>query len=87
MYKSDKFLMRFKRIGSDVQVFEDSLILKPEEIELDDWSRLDDYCRIEGGRGIAIGKRVHICSFASIYGGEEHCSPAHHQGRAANRRS
>ena len=36
---------------------------------MDDWSRLDDYCRIEGGCGIVIGKYVHICSFASIYGG------------------
>lgn len=69
MYKSDKFLMRFKRIGSNVQVFENSLILKPEEIELDDGCRLDDYCRIEGGQGVTIGKHVHICSFASIYGG------------------
>jgi len=69
MYKSDEFMARFKYVGKDVQVFEHALILKPEMIELDDGVRIDDYSRVEGGRGLKIGKYVHICSLASIYGG------------------
>ncbi len=69
MYKSDEFLGYLKRIGEGVQIYRDALILKPEQIEIGDHSRLDDYCRVEGGRGVQIGCYVHICSFSSIYGG------------------
>lgn len=69
MYKPREFMNRFRSVGSDVQVFEFALILKPEQISLADGVRIDDYSRIEGGLGISIGKYVHICSFASIYGG------------------
>jgi len=69
MYKSAEFMARFKFVGKQVQVFEHSLVLKPEMIELGDGVRIDDYTRVEGGRGVTIGKYVHICSFASIYGG------------------
>ena len=69
MYKSDEFMARFKSVGKNVQVFEHALILKPEMIELDDGVRIDDYSRVEGGKGLKIGKYFHICSFASIFGG------------------
>ena len=69
MYKQAEFMARFKSVGSNVQIFEYALILKPEMIELADGVRIDDYARIEGGKGLFIGKYVHICSFASIYGG------------------
>jgi galactoside O-acetyltransferase len=68
-YKSAEFMKGFAHVGENVQVFRWALILKPEVIELDDGVRIDDYTRIEGGQGIRIGKYVHICSFASIYGG------------------
>lgn len=69
MYKNSEFMSRFKSVGSNVQIFEHALILKPEQITLADGVRIDDYARIEGGSGISIGECVHICSFASIYGG------------------
>jgi len=69
MYKSDEFMKRFKSVGKNVQVFEHALILKPEMIELDEGVRIDDYSRVEGGKGLKIGKYVHICSLASVYGG------------------
>jgi galactoside O-acetyltransferase len=62
-------MRRFARVGRDVQVFSGALILKPEMIELDDGVRIDDFCRIEGGMGLKIGKYVHIASYASISGG------------------
>ena len=70
-YKSIEFMKRFVRVGKSVQVFSAALILTPEVIELNDGVRIDDFSRIEGGKGIRIGKYVHICSFASIYGGGE----------------
>ncbi len=70
-YKSADFLKRFAFIGSDVQIFEMALILKPEVIQILDSSRIDDFTRIEGGMGLKIGKCVHIASFASILGGGE----------------
>jgi len=69
LYKPKTFLARFARVGSGVQIFSQALILKPEVIELADQVRIDDFARIEGGRGVKMGKYVHMCSFASIYGG------------------
>ncbi len=68
-YKSRQFMKSFAYVGQGVQIFRMALIFKPEMIHLDDNVRIDDYARIEGGQGIRIGKYVHVCSFASIYGG------------------
>jgi len=68
-YKTDAEILRFASVGEGVQVFRFALILKPENISLGNYVRIDDYSRIEGGQGIIIGNYVHICSFASIYGG------------------
>ncbi|HEX4759375.1 MAG TPA: acyltransferase [Thermoleophilaceae bacterium] len=69
MYKPVEFMARLARYGEDVQVFEHALLLKPESISIGDKTRLDDYCRIEGGEGVEIGPRIHISSFCSIFGG------------------
>jgi acetyltransferase-like isoleucine patch superfamily enzyme len=71
IYKPLEFMQLFAHVGKEVQVFSEALILTPEVIELGDCVRIDDYSRIEGGKGTRIGKYVHICSFASIYGGGE----------------
>lgn len=69
MYKSVEFMKRFKYVGENVQVFENALILKPEEITLRDGCRIDDFARVEGGFGLDVGKYVHISSFCGILGG------------------
>lgn len=69
MCKSAEFMARFKSVGKQVQVFEHALVLKPEVIELADGVRIDDYTKTEGGRGLTIGKYVHIASFVGILGG------------------
>lgn len=69
MYKSAEFMAQFKSVGKEVQVFEHALVIKPEVIKLADGARIDDFARVEGGKGIALGKCVHICSFSSIFGG------------------
>jgi galactoside O-acetyltransferase len=70
-YKSAEFMRRFARVGAGVVVFQWALILKPEVIEIGDGTRIDDYTRVEGGGGLRIGRYVHICSFASVFGGGE----------------
>lgn len=62
-------MKQFKYVGEGVQVFENALILKPEEIILHDGCRIDDFCRLEGGSGLDIGRYVHISSFCGILGG------------------
>jgi acetyltransferase-like isoleucine patch superfamily enzyme len=71
VYKPKEFMKLFARVGKKVQIFYWALILKPEMIELSDYVRIDNYARIEGGKGVKIGKYVHICSFAGIYGAGE----------------
>lgn len=71
IYKPEEFMRRFARAGERVQIFSAALILKPEAIEISEGVRVDDYSRIEGGRGVKLGRYVHIASFASILGGGE----------------
>jgi acetyltransferase-like isoleucine patch superfamily enzyme len=67
--KPPEFMQLFSRVGQNVQVFANALILKPEAIALGDHSRLDDFCRLEGGAGLEVGSYVHVSSFSSIFGG------------------
>jgi galactoside O-acetyltransferase len=67
--KPADFMQRFAHVGEEVLVFEHALILKPETISIGDHSRIDDYCRLEGGAGLDIGTHVHVSSFSSIIGG------------------
>jgi galactoside O-acetyltransferase len=46
-------------------------IVRSEVIEIGDHSMIDDFTFINGGRGISIGRYVHIASFVSIIGGGE----------------
>lgn len=69
MYKDPAFLEQFAALGEDVQVFAQALVLKPGSISIGAGSRIDDFCRIEGGERLDIGRWVHISSFVSIFGG------------------
>ena len=61
--------MEFKKIGKDIKIYEYAKIIKPEVIEIGDFSQIDDFTFIYGGKGITIGRYVHIASFVSIIGG------------------
>ena len=65
---------KWKHLGKGVKIYDDhlSVFLKPEQIFIGDYSRLDASIRIEGGLGVTIGERVHISmgSRLNIGGGE-----------------
>ena len=62
---------QFKKIGKGVIIYPWAKIIKPEVIEIGDYSAIDDFTFIYGGKGIRIGRYVHISSFTSIIGGGE----------------
>ena len=72
-------LVNGKNIGC--QIFEPSVILNPEKIDLDEYVRIDSFTKLEGGLGIHIGKYNHISSYASILGGGS-CSIGKYSGLA-----
>src|ERR1700755_1418423 len=69
MLKDPEFMARFAAVGDGVQVFAHALVLNPAAISLGDGTRIDDYCRLEGGERLDLGRWVHISSFVSIFGG------------------
>lgn len=64
-------MYNFKSIGKSVKIFDLAKIIKPEVIEIGDYSEIDDFCFIYGGKGIIISRYVHISRFVSIIGGGE----------------
>jgi galactoside O-acetyltransferase len=62
---------RLKYYGQDIKIHPLASIVKPEVIEVGDFSVIDDFAFINGGAGIKIGKHVHIASFVSVVGGGE----------------
>jgi acetyltransferase-like isoleucine patch superfamily enzyme len=69
MLKDMDFMARFAYVGEGAQVFEHALVLGPEAISIGAGSRIDDYCRLEGGQRLELGRYVHVSSFVSIFGG------------------
>ena len=59
----------FKRIGKNVKISDKASIYNHEQIEIDDNSRIDDFCVISGK--VIMGKNVHITPMCLIAGGEE----------------
>ena len=47
-------------------IYDPVVILKPEMIKIGSGSRIDAFCKLEGGEGIFIGQGVHIASMAHL---------------------
>ena len=62
---------KLKKYGHNVKIYPLAKIVKPEVIEIGDYSMIDDFTFIYGGKAIKIGRYVHIASFVSIIGGGE----------------
>lgn len=59
----------FKYIGNNVKVSDKASIYNCDEIEIDNNSRIDDFCVISGK--VKIGKNVHITPTCLVSGGEK----------------
>ncbi len=64
-------MTEFKKLGKNVKIYESAKIIKPEVIEIGDFTQIDDFTFINGGKGVFIGRYVHIACFVSIIGGGE----------------
>lgn len=58
-----------KYCGKGVKIRPLAKIADPHVVEIDDYSIIDDFVLLAGGKGVSIGKFVHISSFCSIIGG------------------
>ncbi len=58
----------FKRLGKNVKISDRASIYNPDQIEIGDESRIDDFCVISGR--VCLGRNVHIAPFCLIAGGE-----------------
>lgn len=59
----------FKSLGNNVQISDKASIYNPENIEIGNDSRIDDFCVISGN--VKIGRNVHIAVFCNVAGGEK----------------
>lgn len=49
-----------------VELYEPIVTTRPEKISVDQDSRIDAFVKIEGGKGVRIGRNVHIASFCHL---------------------
>lgn len=59
--------MGFKSLGRLVKISDKASIYNAEEIEIGDYSRIDDFCVISGR--VSIGRNVHIAVFCNVAAG------------------
>ncbi len=64
-------ISKLKKVGQNVKIYSLAKIVKPEVIEVCNYSMIDDFTFIYGGNGVKIGNYVHIASFVSVIGGGE----------------
>lgn len=62
------YLSRAKSAGisSTVSLFYPVIILKPEQVVVDEFSRIDSFTKIEGGEGVTIGRFCHVASYCHL---------------------
>lgn len=59
----------FKSVGKSVQISDKASFYNPENISIDDYARIDDFCVLSAGDGgIKIGRNVHLAVGVSIVG-------------------
>lgn len=56
----------FEGFGETSVIYMPSVLLKPEVVTVGDHSRIDSFCKVEGGLGVRIGSYVHIASFVHL---------------------
>lgn len=59
------------KYGKDVKIFDQAVIINPDNLEIGDNSHIDDFVFLNSGKKTILGKNVHISAFTSIIGGGE----------------
>lgn len=59
----------FKKLGKYVKISDRASIYNADQIDIGDYSRIDDFCVLSGK--ISIGRNVHIAIYCNIAGGTE----------------
>lgn len=59
--------MKFKALGKDVRISDKASIYNAGQIEIGDYSRIDDFCVISGN--VSIGRNVHLAVYSHLAGG------------------
>ena len=54
------------KISDCAQLFDPIIMTKAEHIVIEGYARIDSFVKLEGGRGLRIGRYVHIASFSHI---------------------
>jgi acetyltransferase-like isoleucine patch superfamily enzyme len=63
--------LNLKFCGKNVRISDKAVLYNPQNISIDDNSRIDDFTIISAGKGgIIIGKNVHIALFCNLQGAE-----------------
>ncbi len=75
---------RWAAYGREVKLYENCIFLRPEVIALGDGVRVDAMVKVEGGRGVTVGKHVHIASFCHINAGGGLVELGAHSGYASH---
>ena len=57
----------FRSLGKDVLISDKASIYDAEQMEIGDFSRIDDFCVLSGR--VQIGRNVHIAVFCNVAGG------------------
>ena len=52
--------------GVAVTIHEPCVVLKAHMVHLGDYSRVDAFCKLEGGEGITLGKWTHCASYSHL---------------------
>lgn len=57
----------FKKLGKNVKISDKAAIYNPEQIELGDYVRIDDFCVVSGN--IKFGRFIHVTPMCLVAGG------------------
>jgi acetyltransferase-like isoleucine patch superfamily enzyme len=60
---------KLKYCGDNVTIYPLAKIVNPEFVEIGSHTMIDDFTFINGGRGLRIGRYVHVAAFSCIIGG------------------
>ena len=61
--------MGFRSLGKEVRISDKASIHNADQIDIGDYSRIDDFCVLSGR--VSIGRNVHIAVFCNVAGGEK----------------